>query len=172
MYFTSLGNNPTSNREREFTEEEVWETIRSCDENKTLRHNGFNLIFFKSQWEVIKEDIMVYMEKFYRTGKLKEGINNSFIMIIPKKSNPTLLNEFKPISLVGIIYKIITKMLANRLRVVIGEVIGINQFAFTKGRQILDCSFTANEVIDLLKKEEIGGLLFKVDFEKAYDNVN
>ena len=72
----------------------------------------------------------------------------------------------------GGIYKILPKVLANRLRGVLDEVIGPNQFSFIKGRQILDCSLVANEVIDEIKRKKIGGLILKVDFEKAYDSVD
>jgi len=82
------------------------------------------------------------------------------------------LNDFRPISLVGSIYKILAKVLANRLRHVIGSVIAEEQSAFVKNRQILDGILIANEMVDeahRLKKEL---LLFKVNFEKAYDSVD
>ena len=74
--------------------------------------------------------------------------------------------------LVGCIYKILSKVLANRLRLVVDEVVGANQFAFVRGRQILDCSLVANEIIDGIRRSGSSGLLLKVDFEKAYDSVD
>ena len=99
-------------------------------------------------------------------------MNALFIALIPKRSSAFGLNDYRQISLVGGIYKILAKVLANRLRDVLDEVIGPNQFSFIKGRQILDCSLVANEVIDEIKKKRSGGLIFKVDFEKAYDSVD
>lgn len=72
----------------------------------------------------------------------------------------------------GSLYKIIAEVLASRLSLVIASVIGQTQFAFIKGRQILDCSLLANEVIDNLRRKKSKGIIFKVDFEKAYNNID
>ena len=109
------------------------------------------------------------MVEFHRNGKLSKGINSTFIALILKVNSPQRLNDFRPISLVGSLHKILAKVLANRLRSVIGSVVSESQSAFVKGKQILDGILIANEAVDeatRLKKEL---LLFKVDFEKAYD---
>jgi len=77
---------------------------------------------------------MRFLLEFHRNGRLSKGINNTFIALIPKVESPQRLNEFCPISLVGIMYKILAKVLANRLRSVIGSVISDSQSAFIKGR--------------------------------------
>jgi len=92
--------------------------------------------------------------------------------LVPKKANPSELNEFRSISLVGCIYKILSKVLANRLRKVLPSVIDANQSAFLEGRGLLDSVLVANETVDFLKKEKKSGVLVKVDFEIAYDSVN
>jgi len=66
---------------------------------------------------------MRFLVEFHRNGKLAKGINSTFIALIPKVDNPQRLNDFRPISLVGSMYKILAKVLANRLRSVIGSVI-------------------------------------------------
>jgi hypothetical protein len=86
--------------------------------------------------------------------------------------NPQRLNDFRPISLVGSLYKILAKVLANRLRLAIGSVISETQTAFVKDRQILDSILIANEVVDEACKNGKELMLFKVDFEKAYDSVD
>jgi len=119
----------------------------------------------------MKDDIMRFISEFHRNGKLSKGINSTFIALIPKVDIPQILNDFRPISLVGCLYKILAKVLANMLRQVIGSVVSEVQSAFVKNRQILARTLIANEVVDearKLKKE----LLFKVYFEKAYDSVN
>jgi len=85
---------------------------------------------------------------------------------------PQSLNDFRPISLVGSLYKILAKLLANRLRQVIGSVISEAQSAFVKNRQILDGILIANEVVDEARKAKKDLMLFKLDFEKAYDSVD
>jgi len=115
---------------------------------------------------------MHFISDFHRNGKLARGINTTFIALIPKVDSPQRLNDFRPISLVGSLYKILSKVLANRLRMVIGKVISDTQFAFVKDRQILDGILIANEVVDEARKMKKELLLFKVDFEKAYDSVD
>lgn len=82
------------------------------------------------------------------------------------------MNDFRPISLLGSLYKILAKILANRLRQVIGSVVSEVQPAFVKNRKILDGILIANEVVDEAHKSKKDLMLFKVDFEKAYDSVD
>ncbi|KAE8717060.1 hypothetical protein F3Y22_tig00110065pilonHSYRG00307 [Hibiscus syriacus] len=121
--------------EKDFSEEEVWETLKSCDSNKAPGPDGLNLGLFKRFWHVLKDD-------------------------------------FRPISLVRGVYKILSKCLARRLRSCLGEIISPTQFSFIPGRQILDCSLIANEGIDYWRKKGLKGYVFKVDFKKAYDTVD
>jgi hypothetical protein len=118
----------------------------------------------------LKGDIMRFVSEFHRNGKLTKGLNSTFIALIPKVDSPQRLNDFRPISLVGSLYKILAKLLANRLRTVIGSVISEAHTAFVKERQILDGILIANEVVDEARKAKKELLLFKVDFEKAYDS--
>ena len=157
--------------EQPFSEEEVWGVIRNSNGNKAPGPYGFNMHFIKDQWGSIKEDVMKLFDAFFSSGNFDKRLNKSFIALIPKEALPIGLNEYRPICLVCCIYKIIAKVLANRLRRVMKEVVGDNQFSFVRGKQILDCCLVANEVIDTIKKSSLGGLLLKVDFEKAYDSV-
>ncbi|GAU41926.1 hypothetical protein TSUD_25670 [Trifolium subterraneum] len=116
----------------------------------------------------LRGDVMRFIFEFHRNDKLTKGLNFTFIALIPKVVNPQRLNEFHPISLVGNLYKILT----NRLRLVIDSVISESQTAFVKDRQILDGILIANEVVDEARKAKKELMLFKVDFEKAYDSVD
>ncbi|KAK2433359.1 hypothetical protein QL285_018637 [Trifolium repens] len=115
---------------------------------------------------------MRFVCEFHRNGKLTKGLNSTFIALIPKIESPQRLNDFRPISLVGSLYKILAKVLANRLRLVVGSVVSEAQTAFVKSRQILDGVLIANEVVDEARRSKKELLLFKVDFEKAYDSVD
>ena len=87
-------------------------------------------------------------------------------------NTPQRLNDFRPISLVGSLYKILAKVLANRLRSVIGNVVSESQSTFVKGKQILDGILIANEVVNEATRLKKEFLMFKIDFEKAYDSVD
>ena len=82
------------------------------------------------------------------------------------------MSDFRPISLVGSLYKLLAKVLANRLKKVVGKVVSSTQNAFVEGRQILDAALIANEVINSLLKRKESGVLCKLDLDKAYDCIN
>ncbi|XP_071706748.1 uncharacterized protein [Rutidosis leptorrhynchoides] len=96
----------------------------------------------------------------------------SFITLVPKVTDPTSLNEYRHISLISSYYKIVAKLLSNRLRKVIPSLVGTEQSAFIKGRNILDGVLIANEIIEYVKRKKSKCLIFKVDFEKAFDSLS
>lgn len=115
---------------------------------------------------------MRFMVEFHSNRKLSKGLNSTFIALISKVQIPQCLNDFRPISLVGCLYKVVAKVLANRLRLVVGSVVSESQPAFVKGKQILDGILIANKVVDEARRMAKELLMFKVDFEKAYDSVD
>ncbi|GJZ49469.1 Orf y [Tanacetum coccineum] len=149
--------------------------IPLCPEARRARIpglDGFNFAFITKSWDVIKDDFWNCIRHFESTGGLCNGCNPSFIVLVPKKKDPLGFSDYRPISLIGCVYKVISKMLASRLAKVIGSVIGPNQLASIEGRHILDGYLVANEIIRMAALENHKLLLFKVDFEKAFDSVN
>uniref|UniRef100_A0A5B7AER2 Reverse transcriptase domain-containing protein n=1 Tax=Davidia involucrata TaxID=16924 RepID=A0A5B7AER2_DAVIN len=103
-----------------------------------------------------------------------EGINRTYIVLIPKVNNPRKISEFRPISLCNVVYKIISKMLANRLKSILPDIIDESQSAFVPGRLISVNILVAFEIIHCLKnrrKGKMGHLALKLDMSKAYDRV-
>ncbi|XP_058768559.1 uncharacterized protein LOC131642300 [Vicia villosa] len=158
--------------ERPFTELEIKEAIWSCDVNKSAGPDGYSLDFFKRFWSVIRVDVLKMCNYFYLKGSLVKSITSSFLVLIPKTNNPQSLGEYRPICLVGSIYKIIAKILAARLKEVIGNLVSTNQTAFVPGRNMMDGVLLVNEILDWSRRKKRSCLLLKVDFEKAYDSVS
>ncbi|XP_057803173.1 uncharacterized protein LOC131018471 [Salvia miltiorrhiza] len=155
-----------------FTEEEVKMAVWSCDGGKSPGPDGFNFHFIKKCWNILKEDIMKVMGEFHSHGSLARGCNPSFLVLIPKKDSASCLKDYRPISLINCMYKVLAKVLAGRLKQVMNFIISDSQSAFIEGRFILDGVIVLNEIIDESKKRKKGTLLFKVDFAKAYDTVD
>ncbi|GJY10526.1 RNA-directed DNA polymerase, eukaryota, reverse transcriptase zinc-binding domain protein [Tanacetum coccineum] len=108
---------------------------------------------------------------FFQHGTFPKGGNSSFIVLIPKTTDAKLVKEFRPITLIGTLYKIIAKILANRFVIILGDLVNEVQSAFVNNRQILDGPFMLNEIFQWCKKKRKHSMIFKVDFEKAYDSV-
>ena len=106
-----------------FLLEEIKAAIWDCDSFKCPGPDGINLGFFKDFWEVLKFDLLNFFAEFYRHGKLTKGLNSTFIALIPKVESPQRVADFCPISLVSSVYKILSKVLANRVRKVVGNVV-------------------------------------------------
>ncbi|GKV45602.1 hypothetical protein SLEP1_g52666 [Rubroshorea leprosula] len=155
-----------------FTEEEIKTVVWDCESSKVPGPDGFNFKFIKSEWETIKGDAIEVLHEFQKNGKLVKALNTSFIVFVPKVENPQKIEEYRPISLIGGMYKILAKLLANQLKKVLAGKVGEQQMAFLSGWQLMDGVVIANEVIDEVKKKKKDAFLFKIDFEKAYDKVS
>ncbi|OMO98831.1 reverse transcriptase [Corchorus capsularis] len=158
--------------ESSVSSEELYEAICACDGNKAPGPDGFNLCFIKSHWELLKDSMLEFISDFCNGKRFNANVNNSFITLIPKCDGASRLDQFRPINLVGCLYKILAKVLSRRLKTVLSGIVGETQFSFIQGRQILDCSLIANEAVEAMKKNKQGGICFEVDFEKAYDSVD
>ncbi|KAF5795822.1 putative RNA-directed DNA polymerase [Helianthus annuus] len=158
--------------ESEFSAAEIKEGVFGCGDDRAPGPDGFNFRFFKRFWHLFENDFVSIMTAFFESGQINAGCGSSFIALIPKVRDPSNLGDYRPISLVGVVNKVISKVLANRLKKVLGSVISKNQSAFLGDRFILDGPLIINEVCSWLKKSKKEALLFKIDFEKAYDNIN
>lgn len=155
-----------------FDEQEVKEAIFSMSGDKAPRPDGFPMAFFQRFWDLLKGDVMAFMCEFHSHGKLSKTIGASVISLVPKKNGVGCLKDFRPISLIGRMYKSLAKVLARRLQKIVPSIISSTQGAFMHDRQILDVVLVANECIHSRHKEGIPSMVCKVDLEKAYDRVD
>nr|GEY13952.1 RNA-directed DNA polymerase, eukaryota, reverse transcriptase zinc-binding domain protein [Tanacetum cinerariifolium] len=151
--------------------EEIKRAVWDCGADKSPGPNGFTFRFYRRYWSFLEKDAEEAIYYFFQYGTFPKGGNSSFIFLIPKTYDAKMVKDFRPVTLIGSLYKIIAKILANRLVVVLGDIVNEVQSAFVATRQILDGSFILNELFHWCKKKKKRTMIFKVDFEKAYDSV-
>lgn len=117
--FLHLCDDQSSLLESPFSLEEVKSAVWACEGSKAPGPDGFDFTFIKAHWDTIKDDVLKFVKDFEETGLLPRGCNSTFIMLIPKVKDPLTLSDYRPISLVGCQYKIISKVLAERLKAVL-----------------------------------------------------
>ncbi|GJX98280.1 RNA-directed DNA polymerase, eukaryota [Tanacetum coccineum] len=166
-----LNSDQLADLEREVTKDEIKRAVWDCGSDKSPGPDGFTFGFYRRYWKIIKNDMVDAVTCFFHHGSFPKGSNSSFIALILKTSDANMVKDFRPISLIRSMYKIIAKILANRLVFVLGDLVNEIQSAFVADRQILDGPFIMNEIIQWCKSNKKQSLVFKVDFEKAFDSV-
>ncbi|XP_026450818.1 uncharacterized protein LOC113350933 [Papaver somniferum] len=153
--------------ESEISEEEVVDAINDLEAVKAPDPNGYPIIFFKKCWSFLKEDVRITIAEFNTEGKINSLHYATFICLVPKKNHVESVLDLRPS-----IYKIISKVLATRLRILIPKIISETQFAYVEGRQIHDSILIASELVDSKIKDKTPGIICKIDLEKAFDRIS
>jgi hypothetical protein len=155
-----------------FTEEEVRTAIFQMEHNKAPGPDGFPPEFYQVFWELIKDDLMALFSDFYQGSLPLNRLNFGTIILLPKKDEARVIQQYRPICLLNVSFKIFTKVAANRLTTVAQKLIRPTQTAFLPGRNIMEGAVILHETIHELHTKKKDGVIFKIDFEKAYDKVN
>ena len=170
--FDHLGDEDATKLEVAFSEEEVFLALCKLNGDKAPRSNGFTITFWQYSWDFVKEEVLGFFREFHEQGKFVRSLNTTFLVLIPKKGDANDLRDYRSISMVGGLYKLLAKVQANRLKKVVSKVVSRAQNAFVEGRQILDDVLIANEAIDSMLKRNENGVLCKLDMEKAYNHIS
>nr|GEV24190.1 RNA-directed DNA polymerase, eukaryota [Tanacetum cinerariifolium] len=151
-FSNSISSEQQADLERLVSREELKMAMWNCGTDKSPGPDGFTFGFYRYFWSTIKNDVFDAVNHFFSCGDIPKGCNSSFIALIPKVPAANLVKDFRPISLIGSVYKIIAKILSDRLVGVLRDIVSEVQSAFIADRQILDGPFILNEVIQWCKR--------------------
>jgi hypothetical protein len=173
MEFLHLPRLDLSDLEVIFTEEEVWKVIKEMPQDRAPGPDCFIGIFYQKAWSVIKHDVMAAILKlFVGDGKGFGRLNQALITLIPKKEDAILVGDFRPISLVHSFSKLFSKLLANRLKFRLGELITANQSAFVRGRCLHDNFILVRQLARKINSRREKCVLIKLDLTRAFDSIS
>jgi hypothetical protein len=156
-----------------FSEREVWDVIKELPPDRAPGPDGFIGAFYQRAWPVIKGDIMAALMKLaVGDGRGFDKLNRALITLIPKKQEALTPGDYRPISLVHSFSKLFSKIIANRLRPRLGELVSMNQSAFVKGRCLHDNFMLVRQVARKINQRRRKGVLIKLDISRAFDSIS
>ena len=158
---------------RPFTSCEVVAALKDMQPFKAPGPDGFQPIFFQRFWEVVQPNVTQLVKDVLEGRDFPTGLNDAFLVLIPKVDVPQSANQFRPIGLCNIVYKLVTKVIVNRLKPILPALISPTQCSFVPKRQITDNIIIVQEMIHSMryKQGRAGYMAIKIDFEKAYDRL-
>jgi hypothetical protein len=161
-----------SSLEANFSEEEVRVVITDMASDKAPGPDGFIGAFFKSAWQIVKNDILAAVNFFYQQhSQHLKHLNSAHLVLLPKKLEAETLCDFRPISPTHNIAKLLSKLLANRLAPFLNELVSRQQSAFIKKQSIGDNFLYTQNLIKALHRSKRPALFLKLDIAKAFDSV-
>jgi hypothetical protein len=158
----------------EVTVEEISRALQQMSPLKAPSSISFSTCFYQQNWGLIHKEVCAAIIHFFNSGMLDPRINSTHIALIPKMSNPGSVSEFQSISLCNVIFKLLSKVLANRLKTVLPAIISPTQSAFILERLITDNVIASYETMHTMQTSmwsKKGYMGLKLDMSKAYDRV-
>ena len=155
------------------SEAEVKNAVFNLNHDNAPGPDGFGASFFQQYWEIVKKDVYAAVLQFFQTGWLPPNYNANTLILIPKTPNADNIDQYRPLALTNFKFKIISKVLADRLSQILPNLISQEQRGFIRGRNIKDCIALTSEAINVLDKKSFGGnLAMKIDVSKAFDTLS
>ena len=153
--------------------DEIQDAVFAMDAASAPGLDGFSSRFYKNCWDVVGSDVVLAVQDFFITGVIFLGLNSSFIILLPKLRESISVDQFRPIVLSNFLFKISSKILADRLARVTSRIISPQQFSFIRDRHIEDCIALASDCVNVLQKKCYGGnLAMKIDMHKAFNTLD
>ncbi|GJV81463.1 RNA-directed DNA polymerase, eukaryota, reverse transcriptase zinc-binding domain protein [Tanacetum coccineum] len=157
---------------RSVSNEEIKLALFDIDGNKAPGPDGFSSQFFKESWSIVGDEMCNAVRDFFSNGKLLKEVNSTVISLVPKVASPSKVSDYRPIACCNVVYKVISKVICNRLKGVLGLLVDDNQSAFIPSRQISDNIMLSQELMrNYHRNRGPAKCAFKIDIEKAYDTV-
>jgi hypothetical protein len=154
------------------TKMELWEVLKSFAKDKSLGPDGWTVEFFLYFFDLVGDDLLEVVEDSRTRGTVNKSLNATFLTLIPKVNNPKSFGDYRPIDLCNLCYKMISKIIANKINPILSRSLSKEQLGFLKGRQILDAIGTAQECLHSIKVKKSKALVLKLDLKKAYDCIS
>ncbi|CAK8530761.1 unnamed protein product [Lathyrus sativus] len=155
------------------SEDEITKALKGIGDLKAPGLDGYGAKFFKTIWTTIKTDVIAAIKKYFEIGKIYKAFNSVVVSLIPKGQNSCEIKDYRPIVVCTTFYKIISKILTDRLGSVIPSVVNHNQAAFIPGQNIHNHIMLATGLIkDYTRKGGTPRIMMQIDLQKAYDMVN
>lgn len=152
--------------------EEIKRTLFSMSTNKAPGPDGFPVEFYKAAWSVVGQDIIKAVQYFFLYGLMPRSTNATLLSLIPKSAEAERMTDYRPIACCNIVYKVISKIIARRLKATLPSAIEMNQCAFIKGRLLLENVLLATELVKDYHKPGISSRsAIKLDISKAFDTI-
>ena len=139
--------------------------------NKAPGPDGFPAEFYQAFWGTIKDDLVAMFSMFHKQELPLYSLNLGTIILLPKCKDAIRIQQYRPICFLNVSFKIFTKVATNRISLVAQKVISPTQTTFLPGRNIMEGVVVLHETIHELHRKKKSAVIFKIDFEKAYDKV-
>ena len=153
--------------------EELHDIIKGLNSNRAPGVDGFNGGFYRTAWHIIVKDLLGGVNNFLKSGSLLRQVNHILLCLIPEKVITALAEDYRPIVLCNVVYRILSKLLANRLKPLMPKLIDMNQSAFIPGCRITDSILLAHEIChNLHSGQGRARMCIRLDLSKAYDSIS
>jgi exonuclease III len=167
-----LSENLKMSCEGKVTVEECHKNLKQFKNNKSPGNDGLTAEFYKTFWPTIANTLIQCYNYLYEHGELSNSQKQAIISLIEKQGKDReFIQNWRPISLLNVDYKILTKTLASRIKVVLPHLISIDQTGYVEGRQLSHTVRLIQDIMAYTKQENISGILLQIDFEKAFDSI-